>query len=119
MDLPTDDDSFMRSLYRLDMDTHRDIPTAVRWADAPYEEWLEVYVNGPGAVPSLGLGCPAWEGTRRTGSPSIVWRWHCWKCLHRCQQTSPRERDCPSTEIPYCEVVPGKSRARGLHWERC
>lgn len=41
----------LRQIYRLDMDTHRDVPSPVEWVDIPYDEWLEVVINGPGRSP--------------------------------------------------------------------
>jgi GNAT superfamily N-acetyltransferase len=41
----------VKAIYRLDMDTHRDVPSPIEWVDIPFEEWFEVIYNGPGRSP--------------------------------------------------------------------
>jgi GNAT superfamily N-acetyltransferase len=50
-DLDLSDGTVIRALYRLDMDSHRDVPSPVEWVDIPFEEWLEAIANGPGRSP--------------------------------------------------------------------
>jgi GNAT superfamily N-acetyltransferase len=50
-DLDLQNPAFIETLYRLDMDSHRDVPSPVEWSDMPFDEWLEVIVNGPGRSP--------------------------------------------------------------------
>jgi GNAT superfamily N-acetyltransferase len=52
-----DDENFMRQVYRVDMDSHRDVPSSVPWKDLSYEEWLGIGVYGPGRSPQW-----AWVG---------------------------------------------------------
>ncbi|HZT97698.1 MAG TPA: GNAT family N-acetyltransferase, partial [Chloroflexota bacterium] len=50
-DLDLEDPDLLQSLYRLDMDTHRDIPSSVEWKDISLDEFWESIVNGPGRSP--------------------------------------------------------------------
>ena len=46
-----DESGFMEAVYRLDMDSHRDVPSSVPWKDMAYDDWLDRAVKGPGRSP--------------------------------------------------------------------
>jgi len=59
-----DDGDFMEKLYRVDMTSHRDVPSSVAWKDIPYEHWLDFGVLGPGRRSGRGW---RWQMGNRLG----------------------------------------------------
>lgn len=49
--LPFEEEDFMRQVHRLDMETHRDVPTVIPFGEIEYQEWLDAVVNGAGRSP--------------------------------------------------------------------
>ena len=64
-DLSAERPETLQELYRLDMDTHRDVPSPVDWADIPFEEWFDVVLNGPGRSPE-------WAWVARDGNRLVA-----------------------------------------------